>query len=175
MTAVRNIIVATKMLLQRYIPVDIIDKIIMFTTTPMPNCPCKQCPMIPRPKNSLSTLYTFNTGLQCTLFYTEWCPYSKAKMPKWARLAQTFNGKTVHGTRLSVNSIDCDKFPMCANQQNIEGYPTFKFYLDGVSLPFDAALGLKLDSGYNELVDSIKMAIEFNNCQRGKNDSFIPE
>ena len=77
-----------------------------------------------------------NTTLQCTMYYTEWCPHCKSAKPEWNKLMNEFNGKNVNGKKILITKIDCEKYPELAKKQNIEGYPTFKFVLDGSELEY---------------------------------------
>ena len=74
--------------------------------------------------------------LNCTMYYTNWCPHCKSAKPEWARLTQALHGKTVGGKKVLIISVDCEKFPEVAKQQNVSGYPTFKFDLDGNPFTF---------------------------------------
>jgi thiol-disulfide isomerase/thioredoxin len=80
---------------------------------------------------------TADKTLTCTMYYTEWCPHCKSAKPEWAKLKEMFNGKTVKNTKILIVSIDCEKYPEIAKKQNVTGFPTFKFDLDGRSFDFD--------------------------------------
>jgi hypothetical protein len=47
-----------------------------------------------------------------------------------------FHNKHLNGTKILVTSIDCEKYPEIAKKQNVTGYPTFKFDMDGRNLDF---------------------------------------
>lgn len=75
--------------------------------------------------------------LTCTMYYTEWCPACKAAKPEWEKFMQRFHGKKKNGRQILVTKIDCEKFPAKAKEQNVTGYPTFKFDLDGKTVKYD--------------------------------------
>ena len=79
-----------------------------------------------------------NVGtLTCTMYYVDWCPHCKDAKPEWEKLKQSFHGKMLGKKKVLIASVDCEKFPEVAKQQNIGGYPTFKFQLDGKDLDFN--------------------------------------
>jgi thiol-disulfide isomerase/thioredoxin len=75
--------------------------------------------------------------LTCTMYYVDWCPHCKTAKPEWKKLMDMFHGKTINGKKVLVVSIDCEKYPDVAKKQNVTGYPTFKFDLDGKPLNFN--------------------------------------
>lgn len=74
--------------------------------------------------------------LTCTMYYTTWCGYCKKAKPHWDNLIGELNKQTINGKKIVVTKIDCDEHPEIAKQQNITGYPTFKFNLDGTYLDY---------------------------------------
>jgi thiol-disulfide isomerase/thioredoxin len=93
-----------------------------------------------------------DSTLTCTMYYTTWCGYCKKAKPHWEKLTNLFNGKTVNGKKIFITKIDCEKYPELAKQQGIEGYPTFKFDLNGKY--FDYNGGHSLDD-FKQFVTSI--------------------
>ena len=67
----------------------------------------------------------------CTMYYTTWCKYCNKAKPEWEKVMQEFNGKVVNGKKILITKIDCEKEPEIAEQENIKGYPTFKFNMKG--------------------------------------------
>lgn len=90
--------------------------------------------------------------LNCTMYYVDWCPHCKDAKPEWAKLMQSFNGKTVGGKKVIVTSVNCEKFPEVAKEQNIGGYPTFKFDLDGQPLTFQ---GERKFDAFKKFIESV--------------------
>ena len=75
--------------------------------------------------------YSGEADLVCTMYYTNWCKFCKKAKPEWAQLEQEFNGKVVNGKKIMIVKVDCEKDPEIAEQENIKGYPTFKFNMKG--------------------------------------------
>ena len=78
-----------------------------------------------------------NKQLVCTMFYTEWCGYCKKAKPEWDKLMGEMHGQSVNKTNVVFRKIDCDKEVDLAKQYNIQGYPTFKFEMDGKVIDYD--------------------------------------
>ena len=90
--------------------------------------------------------------LSCTMYYVDWCPHCKTAKPEWAKLTQALHGKIVGGKKVLITSVNCEKFPEVAKQQNIGGYPTFKFDLDGKDLKFQ---GERKFDGFKKFIESV--------------------
>ena len=107
-------------------------------------------------KNYLVKVERFNSAspgtLSCTMYMTEWCPHCVSAKPHWAKISDMFNGKTVNGKKILITSVDCEKFPEIAKQQNIGGYPTFKFNLDGKDILYDGERNYNAFKGYIEKI-----------------------
>lgn len=97
---------------------------------------------------------TADKTLTCTMYFTEWCPACKAAKPEWAKLVEALNGRSMNGTKILVTSIDCEKYPDIAKKQNVTGYPTFKFDLDGHNLDFS---GDRTFDNFKRFIDSVLM------------------
>ena len=74
--------------------------------------------------------------LTCTMYYTDSCPHCVKAKPEWGQFAQAFNGKTVGDNKVMITSVNCEKFPEIAKQQNIGGFPTFRFEMNGKQLDY---------------------------------------
>ena len=59
------------------------------------------------------------------LFFAPWCPHCASFIKEWEKLgdSQKVNGKTV-----KVEKVDCEANPDVPQKENIEGFPTVKFY-----------------------------------------------
>jgi thiol-disulfide isomerase/thioredoxin len=90
--------------------------------------------------------------LTCTMYYVNWCPHCKDAKPEWAKLTQALNGKMLNGKKVLITSVDCEKFPEMAKRQNIGGYPTFKFDLDGRQLQFQ---GERKFDAFKRFIESV--------------------
>lgn len=91
-------------------------------------------------------------NLNCTMYYTEWCPHCKSAKPHWAKLTQALHGKTVNGKKVLITAVDCEKYPEVAKAQNIGGYPTFKFDIDGRHLEYD---GERNFEGWKSFIEKV--------------------
>lgn len=75
--------------------------------------------------------------LECTMYYTDWCPHCKSVKPDWEKLAGELNGKVINGNKVIIAKVNCEEHPEVAKAQNIEGYPTFKFNFNGKDYPYE--------------------------------------
>jgi thiol-disulfide isomerase/thioredoxin len=78
-----------------------------------------------------------DNNLKCTMYYTTWCGYCKKAKPEWEKITAEFNDKLINGTKVLVTKVDCDQDPDAAKQAGVEGYPTFKFELNGEYIDFN--------------------------------------
>jgi thiol-disulfide isomerase/thioredoxin len=73
----------------------------------------------------------------CTMYYVDWCPHCKTAKPEWEKFMQMFNGKEVNGKKVLVVKINCEENPDAAKEAGVEGYPSFKFNLNGKDFDYD--------------------------------------
>jgi thiol-disulfide isomerase/thioredoxin len=78
-------------------------------------------------------------NLTCTMYYVEWCKFCKKAKPEWEKLVSELDGKVINGKKIVVNSINCDENEEVAEKENIKGYPTFKFNMDGKYIDYPDA------------------------------------
>ena len=69
--------------------------------------------------------------LRCVMYYAPWCGHCKTAKPEWIKLEQALNGKVINGTEIAISKIDCDENPQVAQKEGIDGFPTFKFEMNG--------------------------------------------
>jgi thiol-disulfide isomerase/thioredoxin len=69
--------------------------------------------------------------LTCTMYYAPWCGHCKTAKPEWEKLEQALHNQTINGTKVFITKIDCEKYPKVAEEQGIQGFPTFKFEMKG--------------------------------------------
>lgn len=83
---------------------------------------------------------TRETGqtLACTMYYAPWCGHCKTAKPEWIKIENELHGKTINGTKLLITKIDCDKYPKVAEEENIQGFPTFKFKMNGKEYDYNS-------------------------------------
>jgi len=67
----------------------------------------------------------------CTMYHVDWCKFCQKAKPEWEQLESEFNGKVVNGKKVVIANVDCDKNEEIAEKENIKGYPTFKFSVNG--------------------------------------------
>ena len=60
----------------------------------------------------------------CSMYYTNWCGYSKRALPEYKKLINTHHGKKINGVSISIKKIDCEKKEGLCKENNIKGYPT---------------------------------------------------
>lgn len=90
--------------------------------------------------------------LQCTMYYVNWCPHCKTAKPEWEQLEGTFHGKNVNGNKVFITKIDCEEFPEVAKEQNISGYPSFKFSYNGQAVPYS---GERTFGAFKSFIESV--------------------
>ena len=93
--------------------------------------------------------------LRCTMYYVDWCPHCNDAKPEWDRIIDLFHGKTLNGKKILVTKIDCVKNADEAKRLGINGYPTFKFDLDGRQMDFSG--DRKFDS-FKQFIEKITRA-----------------
>lgn len=90
--------------------------------------------------------------LKCTMYYTTWCGYCKKAKPEWEQLTNEFNNNNINGTKIIITKIDGDADPQIIKQESINGYPTFKFELDGTHLDYN---GGRIYSDFKHYIEQI--------------------
>jgi len=63
------------------------------------------------------------------LFYAPWCGYCKRFMPVW----DEFYRKNKDKTDVSIVKIDCDQYKDFARKAGVSGYPTLKYFPQGLA------------------------------------------
>jgi len=63
-------------------------------------------------------------------FYAPWCGHCKSLAPAWAALATKVNLAATSAVKIA--KVDCTKHQNVCKDQGVRGYPTLKFYKDGV-------------------------------------------
>lgn len=93
-----------------------------------------------------------SSKLECVMYYTEWCPHCKTAKPEWAKLTDEYHGKNVGGTQIIITKIDCDENPDAAKKEGVDGFPTFKFKLNGNDIAYNSER--KYDA-FKQFIDNI--------------------
>jgi len=74
--------------------------------------------------------YSYGKGgeVMITIYYVDWCPYSKKALEVWNSVYPDFeNITTENGKEMKFNKVDCEKLPNTepvVNGKVIEAYPT---------------------------------------------------
>ena len=90
--------------------------------------------------------------LNCTMYYAPWCGHCKTAKPEWEKLEGELNGKTINGISVNISKIDCDQNPKVAEEQGIQGFPTFKFEMNGKYLDYN---GGRTYSEFKQYIESV--------------------
>ena len=61
-----------------------------------------------------------------TMFYAPWCGHCKTTMPEFDELSNIHTGGT------TIGKVNCDEQPDVGKKHNIQGYPTIKFFPNGM-------------------------------------------
>lgn len=78
----------------------------------------QQIQSVQSPQNSILS----KPELTVSLFYTDWCGYSRQFLPEWEKLASTKFTKYVN-----FEKFECDQSQNICTANEITGYPTIKF------------------------------------------------
>lgn len=70
-----------------------------------------------------------------TLYYADWCPFSKEFMPVWEKVKQG-----LLGTQTKVVEVDIDADPAAAKDAKISSYPTVLFLKNGIVTEYTGEL-----------------------------------
>jgi len=73
-----------------------------------------------------------------TMFYTDWCGFSKKAMPEWAKLEAKLGGDGYFGTtHLNMVKVDAEADTKTATLYGINSYPTVVLETKDASYDFD--------------------------------------
>lgn len=90
-------------------------------------------PVVQPPKKAVPT-----NEARLTMFYTEWCGFSKKAMPEWAELEKRLGGDGYFGkTHLNMVKVDAEADPKTASLYGINAYPTVVLETKEGSYDFD--------------------------------------
>ena len=77
--------------------------------------------------------------ITCTMYYVDWCPHCQKAKPEWGKFEEKYNGQTINGKKVLVVKINCEENPDVAEKEQLSGYPSFKFNLNGKNYDFEDA------------------------------------
>ena len=102
------------------------------------------------------------------LYYTDWCPHSKAIMPEWKLFKEEYNNREMNGYKLIVKDINLsnedgskdgdDDYISSAEtkaiieNEKIEEYPTVKLFKNDETINFDAKITV---NNLEQMVDTL--------------------
>ncbi len=67
-------------------------------------------------------------------FYAPWCGHRKSMAPSYAKLAEKMNNKE---DGIPIADLDATEHGSVAEEFNVQGYPTLKFFIDGVPVDYN--------------------------------------
>lgn len=113
---------------------------------------------LPLLKRTAPTEQFKNTGgvLECTMYYTTWCGYCKKAKPEWQKIFDEYHNKVINGVAIKILKIDGDKNPDIMKQEEISGFPTFKFILNGKPMTYD---GDRIYEDFKQYIDNLVNSI----------------
>lgn len=65
---------------------------------------------------------------ELVMFYAPWCSHCKSLMPAFDQLGSNFEG-------ITITKVDCEKNKDIAKAHGIQGFPTLKFFRNGMADP----------------------------------------
>ena len=73
----------------------------------------------------------------CTMYYTDACPHCVKAKPEWQKFEDENHGQIVNGKKVLILKINCEQQPEVAEQEQIKGFPTFKFAFNGKTFDYN--------------------------------------
>ena len=90
--------------------------------------------------------FSEKSDAKLVLFYAPWCGHCKSIKPAWEKLTNNYPN--------IVTEINCDEEEEIAKANNIQGYPTIKYFpngMDGDSIDYEGSRDYKsIESFLNE-------------------------
>jgi len=85
------------------------------------------------------------------MFYAPWCGHCKTTKPEFEKFQESYKGP------IKIISIDCDddQNKAIVSQQEIKGFPTIRYYPDGLEGQYTEYNGGRTSDDFNEYVSQI--------------------
>ena len=85
------------------------------------------------------------------MFYAPWCGHCKTTKPEFEKFQESYKGS------IKILAIDCedDKNKEIVAQQDIKGFPTIRYYPDGLSGQYTEYNGGRTTDDFNQYVSNI--------------------
>ena len=85
------------------------------------------------------------------LYYAEWCSHCQKAKPEYQRLIEEYNGN------VKIMMIDCDdpSNKELVESQNIKGYPTIRYYPNGLSGSYKEYSGERKYSNFAQYLGGV--------------------
>jgi thiol-disulfide isomerase/thioredoxin len=92
-----------------------------------------------------------SNGPVFAMYGTGWCGHCKRTKPDFDNFKQTYNGP------IKIMYIDCEdeNNKELVEKQKIKGFPTIRYYPNGISENFDEYNGERTEDGFKEYVSKI--------------------
>ena len=98
-------------------------------------------------------LEAFQNGDEPTfaMFYAPWCGHCKTAMPEFDKLASN----PPNGVKVVKINCDEDENKELAKAQNIQGFPTIRYYKNGMNGGFQEYNGERTYDGFTQFLQSL--------------------
>lgn len=93
-----------------------------------------------------------NSSACFVLFYAPWCGHCKTTKPEFDKFKQSYKGP------IKIISIDCDddQNKELASKQEIKGFPTIRYYPDGLDGQYTEYNGGRTADDFNDYVAKVQ-------------------
>jgi thiol-disulfide isomerase/thioredoxin len=86
------------------------------------------------------------------MYYAEWCGHCKRAKPEFEKLSQNYQGKV---KILAINAESPENKDL-VKSQNIEGFPTIRYYPSGLSGKYDEYIGSRTYSDFVQYLGTVE-------------------
>ena len=86
-----------------------------------------------------------------TMYYAPWCGHCKTAMPEFDKLASN----PPDGVKVVKINCDEDENKELAKAQNIQGFPTIRYYKNGMNGDFQEYNGERTSDGFTQFLQNL--------------------